>query len=139
MGAAPLPEAALREYETIWQNLLPSAWKTPTSLILFDYHVDNLLLVPDRAGIKACGILDFQDAVSGPITYDLMSLLEDARRVAVAALDRRGVSLDERGLERSLALARAGRLVGGPLGDAADRVELFARVASHQNVPPRYR
>ena len=34
----------------------------------------------DRPGVKACGILDFQDAVAGPITYDPMSLLEDARR-----------------------------------------------------------
>ena len=30
--------------------------------------------------MRSCGILDFQDAVVGPVTYDLMSLLEDARR-----------------------------------------------------------
>ena len=33
-----------------------------------------------RDGLAACGLLDFQDAVAGPVTYDLMSLLEDARR-----------------------------------------------------------
>ena len=80
IGAEPLSAEALSDYENIWRNILPQAWKAPTSLILFDYHVDNLLLVPGRDGIKACGILDFQDAVSGPVTYDLMSLLEDARR-----------------------------------------------------------
>ncbi|MBY0509531.1 MAG: phosphotransferase [Rhodospirillaceae bacterium] len=80
MGAPQLSADALAEYEAIWRKILPLAWKAPTSLILFDYHVDNLLLVPGRSGIKACGILDFQDAVSGPVTYDLMSLLEDARR-----------------------------------------------------------
>jgi aminoglycoside/choline kinase family phosphotransferase len=80
VGAPKLPASALDAYEQIWQDILPLAWKAPTSLILFDYHVDNLMIVPGREGIKACGLLDFQDAVSGPVTYDLMSLLEDARR-----------------------------------------------------------
>ena len=30
--------------------------------------------------MRACGLLDFQDAVGGPASYDLVSLLEDARR-----------------------------------------------------------
>jgi hypothetical protein len=34
----------------------------------------------DRTGIVACGLLDFQDALVGPVTYDLVSLIEDARR-----------------------------------------------------------
>ncbi len=80
VGAAPLSEAAKTEYEAIWSRLLPAAWDAPTSMILFDYHVDNLLGLFDRNGVKACGLLDFQDAVAGPVTYDLMSLLEDARR-----------------------------------------------------------
>jgi aminoglycoside/choline kinase family phosphotransferase len=79
-GQPALSETAIKEYEAIWQDLLPGAWKTPTSLVLFDYHVDNLLGLFDRPGVKACGLLDFQDAVAGPMTYDLMSLLEDARR-----------------------------------------------------------
>jgi len=80
LGVPSLRSQALAAYDEIWRLMLPKAWRAPTSLILFDYHVDNLLLVPNRPGLKACGILDFQDAVSGPITYDLMSLLEDARR-----------------------------------------------------------
>lgn len=79
-GRPKLSDAAIKDYEAIWQDLLPGAWKTPTSLVLFDYHVDNLLGLFDRPGVKACGILDFQDAVAGPVTYDVMSLLEDARR-----------------------------------------------------------
>ena len=86
VGAPPLSAAAITSYGRIWEEVLPLAWKAPTSLILFDYHVDNLMLVPGRTGIKACGMLDFQDAVSGPITYDLMSLLEDARRDVDPAL-----------------------------------------------------
>ena len=48
--------------------------------MLRDYHVDNLMELPGRSGVAACGLLDFQDAVAGPAAYDLMSLLEDARR-----------------------------------------------------------
>ncbi len=80
VGAPALPANAVREFEDIWRALLPVAWTAPTSLILFDYHIDNLMKVPGRSGMQACGILDFQDAITGPTTYDLMSLLEDARR-----------------------------------------------------------
>lgn len=80
VGAAPLSPHAERAFGEIWTKVLPRAWKVPTALVLFDFHIDNLMLVPGRRGLKACGILDFQDAVAGPTTYDLMSLLEDARR-----------------------------------------------------------
>jgi N-acetylmuramate 1-kinase len=80
VDAAPLAVDARETYLDLWRNILPAAWQTPSSLILFDYHVDNLLLLADRTGVAACGLLDFQDAVHGPVTYDLMSLLEDARR-----------------------------------------------------------
>jgi hypothetical protein len=48
--------------------------------------VDNLMRLEGRAGTAACGLLDFQDAVAGPAAYDLMSLLEDARRDISVAL-----------------------------------------------------
>jgi aminoglycoside/choline kinase family phosphotransferase len=80
LGAPELPAHAVGEYEQIWRGILPLAWTAPTSLVLFDYHIDNLLRLEGRDGMRACGILDFQDAVVGPVTYDLMSLLEDARR-----------------------------------------------------------
>jgi N-acetylmuramate 1-kinase len=49
-------------------------------LVLRDYHADNLMVLPKRNGIKKVGLLDFQDAVLGSRAYDLVSLLEDARR-----------------------------------------------------------
>ncbi|ARE40586.1 putative Ser/Thr protein kinase-like protein [Rhodovulum sp. P5] len=49
-------------------------------LVLRDYHAENLLWLPDRAGIARVGLLDFQDAMTGHRAYDLVSLLEDARR-----------------------------------------------------------
>ena len=45
-----------------------------------DYHAQNLLWLPGRAGAQRTGLIDFQDAVAGSRAYDLVSLLEDARR-----------------------------------------------------------
>lgn len=56
------------------------------TLVLRDYHVDNLMLLSGREGLAACGILDFQSAVIGDAAYDIMSLLEDARRDVPATL-----------------------------------------------------
>jgi N-acetylmuramate 1-kinase len=79
--------AALREeYLDLWRALFPVARAVPASLVLRDYHVDNLMRIEGRDGLAACGLLDFQDAVLGPITYDLVSLLEDSRREIAPAL-----------------------------------------------------
>ena len=75
-----LPEKSKTEYVSAWKKVLPYGLNVPKTLVLRDFHVDNLIYLPERAGIGACGLLDFQDAVKGPITYDLVSLLEDARR-----------------------------------------------------------
>lgn len=80
VAGAPLAEDAQAAYVAAWRAVLPAARHAPDSLVLRDYHVDNLMLVPGREGIAACGLLDFQDAVIGPRSYDLVSLLEDARR-----------------------------------------------------------
>lgn len=49
-------------------------------LCLRDVHAENLLWLPDRSGIKRVGLLDYQDGLMGHPAYDLVSLLEDARR-----------------------------------------------------------
>lgn len=86
--------AAQRDaYIEAWRAALPAAGALPPTLVLRDYHVDNLMVLDGREGLDACGLLDFQDAVIGPPAYDLVSLLEDARRdvtpaVAQAMLER---------------------------------------------------
>ena len=67
-------------YISIWQEILDSLPEPAHSLVLRDFHVDNLMRVPPGIGPSGCGLLDFQDAVIGPMAYDLVSLLEDARR-----------------------------------------------------------
>ena len=74
-----ISESGKAEFKTVWGEILPVAHQVPTSLLLRDYHVANLMLLPGREGVRQAGLLDFQDAYQGPVTYDLMSLLEDAR------------------------------------------------------------
>lgn len=78
-GLTPTPEekqAFQAEIETVLTNLAPD---TPV-LIQRDYHAENLLWLPDRDGVARVGLLDFQDGMAGHPAYDLVSLLEDARR-----------------------------------------------------------
>jgi len=53
--------------------LISNALEQPQSFVLRDYHSRNLMRTKDNNP----GILDFQDAVIGPVTYDLVSLLKD--------------------------------------------------------------
>jgi len=75
-----VPPPARAAYAALWPPLLKLAGAVPETLVLRDYHVDNLLFLAKREGVAACGLLDFQDALRGPVSYDLVSLLEDARR-----------------------------------------------------------
>jgi hypothetical protein len=82
----PTTPALRADYLDLWRGLLPQARGVPETLVLRDFHVDNLMRLGGRDGIAACGLLDFQDAVLGPASYDLVSLLEDARRDVPADL-----------------------------------------------------
>jgi hypothetical protein len=53
--------------------LINNAQQQPQVIIHRDYHSRNLMLLPE----EQIGVLDFQDAMLGPITYDLVSLLKD--------------------------------------------------------------
>jgi aminoglycoside/choline kinase family phosphotransferase len=68
------------EQQARWQKvcdlLIASALAQPTVAVHRDYMPRNLMLCPPEAGNP--GILDFQDAVRGPISYDVASLLRDA-------------------------------------------------------------
>jgi aminoglycoside/choline kinase family phosphotransferase len=100
---AETDKAARAEYVRLWRQTFSLARAVPDTLVLRDFHVDNLMKLP-RDGLAACGLLDFQDAVAGPLTYDLMSLLEDARRDIDPALAAR---MKARYLDRMPGLDRA--------------------------------
>ena len=52
----------------------------PRCLVHRDFFAGNLIWLPDRTGVRRVGILDFQGAARGHPAYDLVSLLQDARR-----------------------------------------------------------
>lgn len=71
--AGPLAEAALAPLMAVFDTgaMVPCHR---------DFHAENLLWLPDRTGAARIGLLDFQDAFIGPASYDLASLITDARR-----------------------------------------------------------
>jgi aminoglycoside/choline kinase family phosphotransferase len=74
-----------------FHSALTAALKThadgPRVLILRDFHAENLLWLPGRDGLKRVGLLDFQLGQLGQPGYDLVSLLQDARRDVAPATE----------------------------------------------------
>ena len=87
----PCPDEARQDFVDLWMSIFPLC--LPGSqpglgpvLVLRDYHADNLMWLPERKSHARVGLLDFQDGVIGHPAYDLVSLLEDARRDVPPAL-----------------------------------------------------
>ncbi|SEH63541.1 aminoglycoside phosphotransferase family protein [Magnetospirillum fulvum] len=131
---SPLPAPQREAYLAIWRRLFPIARLAPETLVLRDFHIDNLMRL-ERPGLAGCGLLDFQDAVAGPATYDLMSLLEDARRdIAPLLVERmkqrwlaRVGGLDRISFEASWAVMAAQR--------HAKVIGIFTRLARRDGKP----
>lgn len=68
-------------YRAAWEEVLaPIDALGQTVTELRDYHAENVMLIDGASGIGRFGLLDFQDALLGHPAYDLVSMLEDARR-----------------------------------------------------------
>lgn len=72
-----LSEADRGVLQRTYDFLIQSALEQPKVFVHRDYHSRNLMLISDHSHDANPGILDFQDAVWGPMTYDLVSLLRD--------------------------------------------------------------
>ena len=102
--ALEVSAAELAMLNRLFEALAQSALAQPAAFVHRDYHSRNLLVTAAHNP----GILDFQDAVRGPVTYDLVSLLKDcyvewpAARVRAWALGYR-----ERLMQRGFALGAA--------------------------------
>lgn len=68
------------EYMQIWRDILQMTDLQENIFVHRDFHADNLMWLPEREGVKKVGLLDFQDGLLGDPAYDMVSLLEDARR-----------------------------------------------------------
>jgi aminoglycoside/choline kinase family phosphotransferase len=60
----------------------------PVVTVLRDYHAENIMLIAGRERAEALGLLDFQDALAGHPAYDLVSMLQDARRDVSPEIER---------------------------------------------------
>ena len=63
-------------YRAAWDEALAPIARECSITVLRDYHAENIMLLGDGS----LGLLDFQDALAGHPAYDLVSLLQDARR-----------------------------------------------------------
>jgi N-acetylmuramate 1-kinase len=67
------------EFNALWNQTLDTIGDAQRNLVLRDFHSPNLIWRADRSFPECLGLIDFQDAVIGPIAYDLASLAQDAR------------------------------------------------------------
>ena len=79
-GAEVADEDKANLFQNRFEQLLQQHAPLCDVLIQRDYHAENLLWLPDREGVARVGLLDYQDAMAGHRAYDLVSLLQDARR-----------------------------------------------------------
>lgn len=86
-GAPETPKDVRAAYQEAWRSLLPQMADPDPVLCLRDFHAGNLIWLPERQGPARIGLLDFQDALIGARAYDLVSLLQDARRDIAPALE----------------------------------------------------
>ncbi|HEX4304371.1 MAG TPA: phosphotransferase [Rhizomicrobium sp.] len=130
----------IAEHRGLWKAALAALKKDPV-FVHRDYHAQNLLWLPTRKGAARVGLIDFQDAVAGSKAYDLVSLVEDARRDVptdiadataahyLTAMRAQGTPLDEaeyRGQMAVMAAQRNAKIVG-----------IFARLYKRDG-KPRY-
>jgi aminoglycoside/choline kinase family phosphotransferase len=70
-------------FDRMWAKALAPLSDYQRVTVLRDYHAENIMLLDDGQQ----GMIDFQDALVGHPAYDLVSLLQDARRDVSPALE----------------------------------------------------
>jgi hypothetical protein len=117
----PASEGEIAEHRALWREVLHESLCAKPVFVHRDYHAQNLLWLPRRSGLARVGLIDFQDAVAGSNAYDLISLVEDARRdvapeVAeattrhyLAAIRAQGGEIDEDAYRSQMAVMAAQR------------------------------
>ncbi len=81
-------EVDVEGYAAAWTEVLAPVLgrQNPGVTVLRDYHAENIMLLGGKASAPQ-GLIDFQDALVGHPAYDLVSLLQDARRDVAVDLE----------------------------------------------------
>ena len=119
---AVLSDDVSAEFVAMWRDLLAKPAAADKTWVLRDFHSPNLIWLDQRPGIAKVGIIDFQDAVLGPASYDLVSLLQDARIDVPETLE----------LALLTRYIKARRAADGSF-DAAQFAELYAIMSAQRN------
>ncbi len=72
-------DTVLESFLNVFEEIEGSLPLCPEGFVHGDYHLENLMYIDGEGGINQCALIDFQDALIGPLPYDLLNLLEDAR------------------------------------------------------------
>jgi aminoglycoside/choline kinase family phosphotransferase len=137
-GGADYAPDALAEWAALWAPVAAAGEKGAAVFIHRDYHAENLIWLPGRSGLARVGLLDFQDALKAHPSWDLLSLLQDARREVPAELEEAMLAryLAARpGIDREAFLADYAGLAAL---NAARILGVFARLVV-RDAKPRYR
>lgn len=129
---------ALAEWEEAWRPIRERAEEGAATFAHRDYHAENLMWLPNREGVARVGMIDFQDCVLAHPSWDLHSLLQDARRDVPAELEAKALahyfalrpSVDQAAFMQdytALAALNEARIIG-----------IFARLI-YRDGKPRYR
>lgn len=84
-----MPGPLRAEYTALWASLIDTLQALPGGWTLRDFHSPNLIWRPQHSGLARVGVIDFQDAMRGPLAYDVVSLLQDARVDVADTLEQR--------------------------------------------------
>ena len=71
---------ARADWNEIWTQMFQSLKAHAPGLALRDFHAENIFWLPERQAVERVGLIDFQDGLFAHPSYDLVSLIEDARR-----------------------------------------------------------
>jgi N-acetylmuramate 1-kinase len=130
--------AAIADWRAAWAPIVASGAAGASVMAHRDYHAENLIWLPERDGPARVGMIDFQDAVRAHPSWDLHSLLQDARRDVSTALEAE--ALDRYfalrpGIDRAAFMADYAGLAA--LNEARI-IGIFARLIARDG-KPRYR
>ena len=122
----------------LWRDAFKTLSAHAPGLALRDFHAENLFWLPERDGQAKVGLIDFQDALMAHPAYDLVSLIEDARRDVDPALagPLKSRFFDKAGLTDKAAFEAAYAVIGAQRN--AKILGIFVRLAERDG-KPQYR
>lgn len=80
-------DEAVAQWQAVWAPITAKGEAQASVMAHRDYHAENLIRLSGKTGAASVGLIDFQDAVKAHPSWDLHSLLQDARRDVSPALE----------------------------------------------------